>query len=212
MASVTKTTSTNSDLAFNKQADAARDALKNFNTISQLNAPGLIKTAMDELVASMVSVLLSFITGLADHNDGQSSFHGFVPHYAATPSFQELPAAAIDALNRFTVKNPTYKLPKSFPTLAGLVARAKDVSPSAVKKGEPSAPYLFLFFLLIVLLVYLAAIAANAASLRPDKKKGKVGPCFSLFLLTPHVYRFPASAHDCPKTPLTPTTRTLPSF
>ena len=55
MASSTKTTTTNSDLAFNKQVDAARDALKNFNTISLLNASGLIKTAMDELITTMVS-------------------------------------------------------------------------------------------------------------------------------------------------------------
>jgi len=60
MASSTKTTTTNSDLAFNKQVDAARDALKNFNAISQLNAPGMIKTAMDELVATMVSSVVSF--------------------------------------------------------------------------------------------------------------------------------------------------------
>ena len=58
MASSNKTTTTNSDLAFNKQVDAARDALKNFNTISLLNAPSLIKTAMDELVATMVSSVL----------------------------------------------------------------------------------------------------------------------------------------------------------
>lgn len=61
MASSNKTTTTNSDLAFNKQVDAARDALKNFNTISLLNAPSLIKTAMDELVATMVSSVLFYL-------------------------------------------------------------------------------------------------------------------------------------------------------
>jgi hypothetical protein len=59
MSSPSKTTNSNSDLAFNKQADVARDALKNFTTISQLNAPGLIKTAMDELVTAMVSLVRS---------------------------------------------------------------------------------------------------------------------------------------------------------
>lgn len=58
MASPNKTTTTNSDIAFNKQVDAARDALKNFSTIAQLNAPGLIKTAMEELVTVVVSQLL----------------------------------------------------------------------------------------------------------------------------------------------------------
>jgi hypothetical protein len=62
MASSNKPTTANSDLMFSKQVDAAQDALKNFNAISQLNAPSLIKTAMDELVASMVShsVILHF--------------------------------------------------------------------------------------------------------------------------------------------------------
>jgi hypothetical protein len=55
MASPSKTTTSTSDIAFNKHADAARDALKNFSTIAQLNAPGLIKTAMEELVTVMVS-------------------------------------------------------------------------------------------------------------------------------------------------------------
>ena len=66
-------------------------------------------------------------------------FNTFVPHYVAQPSFQELPPAALDVLNRFLVKNPSYKLPKSFPTLVGLVARIKDTPPNAAKKGEPSA-------------------------------------------------------------------------
>ena len=61
MASSNKTTTTNSDLAFNKQVDATRDALKNFNTISLLNAPSLIKTAMDELVTTMVSSVLFYL-------------------------------------------------------------------------------------------------------------------------------------------------------
>jgi hypothetical protein len=54
-----KTTTASSDAAFNKQADIARDALKNFNTISTLNAPGLIKTAMDDLIMALVSYSLS---------------------------------------------------------------------------------------------------------------------------------------------------------
>ena len=55
MASPSKTTTTNSDLAFNKQANTARDALKNFTTVAQLNAPGLVKMAMEDLVTDMVS-------------------------------------------------------------------------------------------------------------------------------------------------------------
>ena len=55
MASPSKITTTNLDIAFNKQADAAHDALKNFTTVAQLNAPGLVKTAMEDLVTAMVS-------------------------------------------------------------------------------------------------------------------------------------------------------------
>ena len=36
-------TNTPSDAAFKKQADTTREALKNFNAISILNAPGPIK-------------------------------------------------------------------------------------------------------------------------------------------------------------------------
>jgi hypothetical protein len=138
MASASKTTTTNSDLAFNKQADAARDALKNFNTIAQLNAPGLIKSAMDELIMVMVSPL--FITSFiqVDRDVEKTAFNSFVPHYVVQPPFQELPLAALDAINLFTAKHPSYKLPKTFPNLVGLVARVKDTPVSAAKKGKPN--------------------------------------------------------------------------
>ena len=75
-----------------------------------------------------------------------------MPHYVTYPAFQELPPAAIDALNRLTVKNPSFKLPKNFPNLVGLVARIKDVPLSAAKKGELTAHFLFIFpFILIAL-------------------------------------------------------------
>lgn len=46
----TKTTTPESDAAFKKQADATKEALKNFNAISFLNAPGPVKLAMEDLV------------------------------------------------------------------------------------------------------------------------------------------------------------------
>ena len=45
---------TESDLAFYKQVAATREALLNFAIISQLNAPGPIKLAMEELVDTTV--------------------------------------------------------------------------------------------------------------------------------------------------------------
>lgn len=53
------TTSALTDTAFNKQADAVRESLKNFETISSLNnALDLAKAAMEALLAATVRVLL----------------------------------------------------------------------------------------------------------------------------------------------------------
>ena len=55
MSSSKAATSTPSDIAFNKQVDAIRDTLKNFETISSMNnALDLAKTAMDTLLTATV--------------------------------------------------------------------------------------------------------------------------------------------------------------
>ena len=89
-------------------------------------------------------------------------------------AFQELPPAAIDALNRLTVKNPSFELLKNFPNLVGLIARIKDVPLSTAKKGELAARFPFHFFL-SSLLLYVGLAAVSAANLRPSKKN-KVSP------------------------------------
>jgi hypothetical protein len=61
MSSSTKTTTAQSDSSFNKQVELAREALKNFNAISQLNAPGPVKLAMEELVTVTVRPPSSFL-------------------------------------------------------------------------------------------------------------------------------------------------------
>jgi hypothetical protein len=48
-----------SDAAFNKQVDATRVALSNFNTISKLNAPGPAKAALEELITTTVRPFLA---------------------------------------------------------------------------------------------------------------------------------------------------------
>lgn len=50
------TSPTASELAFKKQAEIAREALRTFNTIRPLaaTAPGLVKTALSEMVTSTV--------------------------------------------------------------------------------------------------------------------------------------------------------------
>lgn len=54
MAASSKTTTGNSDIAFNKQIDTVREALKNFAAIAQLNAPGPAKLALEELIKTSV--------------------------------------------------------------------------------------------------------------------------------------------------------------
>ena len=61
MSSSKTVTSPLSDTAFNKQADAVRDALKNFETISTMNnALDLAKTAMETLLSATVSLLFAY--------------------------------------------------------------------------------------------------------------------------------------------------------
>jgi hypothetical protein len=43
-----------SENSFKKQAEVARDALKNFNTVRTLNAPSLVKAALTDLVETTV--------------------------------------------------------------------------------------------------------------------------------------------------------------
>jgi len=57
----TSTTTVLSDSAFNKQADATREALKTFAAISLLKAPGPAKLAMAELVDAAVSSYFCFL-------------------------------------------------------------------------------------------------------------------------------------------------------
>lgn len=55
MSSSKTTTSAQSDASFNKQVDAVRESLKNFETISTLNnALDLAKTAMEALLMATV--------------------------------------------------------------------------------------------------------------------------------------------------------------
>ena len=67
--SLSSTTITNmpSENSFKKQAEIAREALKNFNAIRVLNAPGMVKTALFELVEAVVSasLILFFLVFMA---------------------------------------------------------------------------------------------------------------------------------------------------
>lgn len=54
MSSKTSTLPVHSEAAFFKQTEIAREALKTFNTISVLNAPGPVRIAMEELINATV--------------------------------------------------------------------------------------------------------------------------------------------------------------
>jgi selenophosphate synthetase-related protein len=44
-----------SESSFKKQVDFAREALKNFSAVKDLNVPGLIRTTLAELINTVVS-------------------------------------------------------------------------------------------------------------------------------------------------------------
>jgi hypothetical protein len=56
-----------SENSFKKQADIARDALKNFNTVRALNVPSLVKTALSELVEATVSFIFPMSISFISH-------------------------------------------------------------------------------------------------------------------------------------------------
>jgi hypothetical protein len=80
--------------------------------------------------------------------------NAFVPHYVAHPSFQELPPAAMSAINNYHIRHPNSKLPDSFHRLVGLVARVKDAPIITGKKGEPLLVSFFFFFSFSYLLCF----------------------------------------------------------
>lgn len=127
-----------SDSAFKKQAEIAREALTTFNTIRTLNAPGPIKTALEELVTATVRFFFNFSTVWKIINWfslSQIAFNNFVPFFVTHPLFQEIPPAVHLAIEDFIAKHPGFDMPASTPRIAGLDARVKDSLVSPAKKG-----------------------------------------------------------------------------
>lgn len=132
-----------SESSFKQHVEQARSALKTFNAIRQLDAPGPVKTAFDELV-----------TITAD-------FNKFVPYFVNHSAFQELPPSVYSTLEDFLSKHPNFEKPANYSRLVGLNARSLD---SPVKKGEYSLRTQEHF------LTSLAAVLSTA-NLRPEKIK-----------------------------------------
>jgi hypothetical protein len=113
-----------SENTFKQHAESARSALKNFDAIRQLDAPGPVKTAFDELVAII------------------SDFHNFVPFFVNHPLFLEVPPLAYTALEDFLSKNTTFERPALYARVTGLNTRIKE-SISSAKKGMGCSLILF---------------------------------------------------------------------
>lgn len=106
-----------SENSFKQHVERTRSALKNFNAIRVLDAPGPIKTALDELVAITVD------------------FTKFIPFFTSHALFLEVPPAVYLALEDFFDKNSTFEKPANYKAIVGLNARARDSSQTAAKRG-----------------------------------------------------------------------------
>ena len=106
-----------SENTFKQHVELTRTALKTFTAIRQLDAPGPIKTAFDELVVLT------------------ADFTNFVPFFVTHPLFIELPPLVFSAFEDFLCKNPAFEKPAAYAKVVALNARIKE-SASAAKKGE----------------------------------------------------------------------------
>lgn len=107
------------DNSFKKQTQSVRKALANFNTVLAMDAPGLIRPALLELV--------DVTAALANHAST------FLTH----PLFQELVPAVHNAIEAFKTKNPDFELPGPVADVAKLDTKVKEaLRQSVTKKGR----------------------------------------------------------------------------
>ena len=125
-----------SENSFKQHIALVRAALKTFNTICQLDAPGPVKTAFDELV-----------NVTADLNK-------FVPFFVSHSLFQELPPLVHAALEDFLTTRPSFDKPLNFSKIAGLNARAQDSVHISARRGKYLLSFESLFSLTIVYSCY----------------------------------------------------------
>lgn len=147
-----------SENSFKQHAELARNALKTFNAVRQLDSSALpvIKTALNELVNVTVD------------------FTRFIPFFLSHPLFQEIPSLVHSTLEEFFSQHPNFERPSAYPRIVGLHARVQDSIQISAKRGT------YPTFLLLSHLIFLAALAAiSAANLRPEKgKKTKTSVSF----------------------------------
>lgn len=164
-----------SENSFKQHIERTRGALKNFNAIRLLDAPGPVKTALDELVANTVD------------------FTKFIPFFTSHPMFLEIPPAVHSALEDFFDKNPSFEKPANYKVIIGLNARARESSKAAAKRGVfPLLLYIACDFSESLSRSHLLA-AVIAANLRPEKtKKAKASANVSFFIFFIYFYSFNA--------------------
>ena len=156
-----------SESSFKKQSELVREALKTFTTVRSLKAPGIVRSALFDLI------------------DTTLELHPFVPFFGAHELLHELPSAVYNALNDFASDNPSFLMPKSMDRLVLLKNRVQDSS--SFNKGMILCFFcifpLFTFFLKVLSRLLLPKPISKVKSLRLLRFV-----LFSLFLRFIHPY------------------------
>jgi hypothetical protein len=183
-----------SELAFKKQAELAREALRAFNIIRPLaaSAPGPVKTALAELVTATVSSFTSsYFLKLMFHSSRLVSAVSFLTTFIIH-SFKRSHRPPTSPLRNLPPRTPTLSSPLSiFESLALLRVQRMLLYILHLPK-KVCSPF-FLSVCIKLTCSPLPAVAA-AASLRPEKgKKVKGSPavrCSFLSFLSLCLYSF----------------------
>lgn len=133
--------------AFLRQADVVREALETFLAVVEKGSPRVTFCSMTEVVN--YTVRLPFLSTLryvlTPYQAGLSGITEFIAH----PVFQELPLAVYKAVEDYSRRNPSVKLPDTWNQVLGLRARINDyLRRPPAKKGMFSTPFLSHFHLI----------------------------------------------------------------
>ena len=147
-----------------KHMELICDALKNFATIKSFNSPGLVKTAIDNLITMTIAL------------------NPFIPFFLSHDLFQELPPAVFNCLTDFTNENPSFVMPKSMHKVAMLNNCMKgSLSQTLTKKSMSFSLFAFWVFIILFLKQMLSplllVLILNIRRLRPPQ-------CIFFFLLS----------------------------
>lgn len=111
-----------SESSFKNQVELAREALATFNTVRDLNAPGIVRSALNDLI------------------DKTAAFNQYVPYFLSHPSFLEIPPAVFSSIENFRTSHPSFEIPPSFAKVSGLDARVRDALNTKKVSPTPTGP------------------------------------------------------------------------